>query len=208
MMISVASGTVPPITIARGPLMNRNDINWEGLFTAMVTPFHANGDLDEAGLKNHVDFLIDRGVTGLVPNGCTGEFWAQTLAERKRVAEIVVTTARGRVPVIVGTGASATRDVIELTEHSRAVGAEGVMIMAPYMVHPKKEDLFAHFKAVSDRVPIPIMLYNNPQDVGNDLPLDLVERLCGLEWVVAIKDSTFDFNVFWNTQCRLSDQIR
>jgi 4-hydroxy-tetrahydrodipicolinate synthase len=174
----------------------------------MVTPFHADGEIDERGLRAHVDFLLTNGVRGLVPNGCTGEFWAQTLSERKRVAEIVHEAAKGRAPVIPGIGAAATRDVIELAEHARKIGCEGVMLMAPFMVHPKKEDLFQHFKAVSDTVPIPIMLYNNPPDVGNDLPFDLVERLCDLEHVVAIKDSTFDFNVFWKTQCSLGDRIR
>ncbi|HEY4137744.1 MAG TPA: dihydrodipicolinate synthase family protein [Casimicrobiaceae bacterium] len=188
--------------------MDRNGVNWEGPFTALVTPFLPNGDIDERGLREIVDFLITRGVRGLVPNGCTGEFWAQTLDERKRVAEIVLDAAKRRVPVIVGTGASATRDVIELSQHCRKIGCDGVMIMAPFMVHPKKEDLFQHFKAVSDRVAIPIMLYNNPQDVGNDLPFDLVSRLSDLEWVVAIKDSTFDYNVFWKTQCALGDRIR
>ena len=188
--------------------MDRNGIEWQGPFTALITPFLASGEIDEAGLRAHVDFLIARGVRGLVPNGCTGEFWSQTLDERKRVAQIVMDAAGRRVPVIVGTGASATRDVIELSEHCRQIGCDGVMIMAPYMVHPKKEDIFHHFKAVSDRVAIPIMLYNNPQDVGNDLPFDLVERLCELEWVVAIKDSTFDFNVFWKTQTGLADRIR
>jgi len=188
--------------------MDRNGIDWEGPFTAMVTPFDINGDLDETGLRDHVEFLVANGVRGLVPNGCTGEFWAQTPAERKRVVEITLDAAKRRVPVLAGVGASATRDVIDLAEHARGIGCEGVMMMAPFMVHPKKEDVFYHFKAVSDRVPIPIMLYNNPQDVGNDLPFDLVERLCDLEWVVAIKDSTFDFNVFWKTQCELSDRIR
>ena len=188
--------------------MNRSDVDWEGPFTAMVTPFHVDGEIDERGLRAHVDFLLANGVRGLVPNGCTGEFWAQTLGERKRVAEIVHEAAKGRAPVIPGIGAAATRDVIELAEHARKIGCEGVMLMAPFMVHPKKEDLFQHFKAVSDTVPIPIMLYNNPPDVGNDLPFDLVERLCDLEHVVAIKDSTFDFNVFWKTQCSLGDRIR
>ena len=188
--------------------MDRNGVDWEGPFTASITPFHANGDIDEPGLRDHVEFLVAHGATGLVPNGCTGEFWAQTIPERKRVIEIVLDATKRRVPVLAGIGASATRDVIELAEHARKIGCEGVMLMAPFMVHPKKEDLFQHFKAVSDRVPIPIMLYNNPQDVGNDLPFDLVERLCDLEWVVAIKDSTFDYNVFWKTQCALGDRIR
>lgn len=188
--------------------MDRNGIDWEGPFTALITPFHPNGDIDEAGLRRHVEWLIDRGVRGLVPNGCTGEFWSQAQDERKRVVAIVNDAAKGKAPVIAGVGASATRDVIELTRHAKAIGCAGVMLMAPFMVHPKKEDIFHHFKAVSDAVPMPIMIYNNPQDVGNDIPFDLMERLCDLEWVVALKDSTFDYNVFWKTKCELGDRIR
>lgn len=188
--------------------MDRNDVDWEGPITAMITPFDRDGELDERGLRAHVEFLIGNGIRGLVPNGCSGEFWSQTMPERKRVVEIVLDQARRRVPVIPGVGANTTRDVIELAQHAREIGCDGVMVMAPSMVHPKKEDLFHHFKAVSDRVAIPMLLYNNPQDTGNDIPFDLVERLCDLEHIVAIKDSTFDYNVFWKTQCTLGDRMR
>jgi 4-hydroxy-tetrahydrodipicolinate synthase len=192
----------------REEVVNRNDVDWEGPITAMITPFHRDGELDERGLRQHVDFLIANGVRGLVPNGCSGEFWAQTMAERKRVAEIVLDQAKRRVPVIPGVGGNTTRDVIELAQHALDIGCAGAMVMAPSMVHPKKEDLYHHFKAVSDRVALPLLLYNNPQDTGNDLPFDLVERLADLDHVVAIKDSTFDFNVFWKTQCALADRVR
>lgn len=188
--------------------MNRNDVDWEGPITAMITPFQRDGELDERGLRRHVDFLIANGVRGLVPNGCSGEFWAQTPTERRRVAEVVLDQAKKRVPVIPGVGGNTTREVIELAQHARDIGCDGVMVMAPSMVHPKNEDLYQHFKAVSDRVAIPMLLYNNPQDTGNDLPFDLVERLADLDHIVALKDSTFDFNVFWRTQCALADRIK
>ena len=106
--------------------MDRNGIDWEGPFTAMITPFHADGAIDERGLRDHVEFLIGNGVRGIVPNGCTGEFWAQSLPERKRVVEIVQDAAGRRVPVLAGVGAAATRDVVELTEHAHAIGCAGV----------------------------------------------------------------------------------
>lgn len=188
--------------------MNRNDVNWQGPFTAVHTPFTADGAIDETGLRQHVDWLIGHGIQGIVANGCTGEFWAQTMDERKRVVRIVLEAAAKRVPVLGGSGAPATRDVIELCEFYKSIGCDGVMIMPPYMVHPKKEDIYLHFKAISDSVAIPIMLYNNPSDVGNDLPLDLIKRLVELDHVVAIKDSTFDYNAFWHLQCAVSDRIR
>ena len=136
--------------------MNRNDVDWEGPITAMITPFHRDGELDERGLRTHVDFLVAqrRARTG-----------AQRLLGRVLGADAGRAQARGRrscstrrksrVPVIPGVGGNTTREVIELAQHARDIGCDGVMVMAPSMVHPKKEDLFQHFKAVSDRVADP-----------------------------------------------------
>lgn len=188
--------------------MDRNSIDWQGPFTALVTPFDAQGEIDKAGLRRQVEFLISRGAAGLIPNGCTGEFWAQSFEERKRVGKIVAECAARRVPVIPGVGASTTREAIELAAYYREIGCDGVMVMAPYMVHPKGEDIFHHFKTISDSVRMPLMLYSNPQDIGNDINPAMVRRLCDLENVVAIKDSTFDFNIFWKLQCSVADRIR
>lgn len=188
--------------------MDRFSVDWSGPMVALVTPFEHDGSIDEAGLRRHVDFVIAHGVRGIVPNGCTGEFWAQSLEERKRVVRIVVEAAGGRVPVIGGASASATHNVIALARGCKEVGCDGVMIMPPYMVRPNDEDLVNHYRVVSDAVDIPILLYNNPNDSGIDLRPDLVDRVADLPTVVAIKDSSFDFNTFWRLQCTVSDRIR
>jgi len=188
--------------------MDRNSVDWHGQFTAITTPFDTNGEIDEKSLRQHVDFLIAHGIHGIVADGCTGEFWAQSLEERRRVVRIVTEQARRRVTVIGSASTNNTRDVIELARYFKEIGCDGVMMMPPFMVRPSKEDIFQHYKALSDAVKIPILLYNVPQDTVNNLTPDLVDRLADLDTVVAIKDSTFDFNVFWKLQCTVSDRIR
>jgi 4-hydroxy-tetrahydrodipicolinate synthase len=188
--------------------MDRNSVGWEGQFTAMVTPFDSAGRIDEAGLRRQVDFLVESGVNVIVANGCTGEFWTQTLDERKRVVAAVQEAARGRIPIIAGCSANYTPHVVELAEHAKEIGCSGVMVMPPFLVRPNADDIFHHYKAVSDAVSIPILLYNIPRDTVNDLTPELVSRLADLETVVAIKDSSFDFNIFYRLKTMVGDRIR
>ena len=188
--------------------MDRNSVDWHGQVTALVTPFDVEGNINEKALRHQVEFVIANGIHGIVADGCTGEFWSQTLDERRRVVRIVTEQARGRVRVIGNASWNYTRDVIELTRYYKQIGCDGVMIMPPFMVRPNKEDIFHHFKAVSDAVKLPILLYNVPHDTVNDLTPELVDRLADLECVVAIKDSSFDFNIFWKLQCMVSERIR
>lgn len=188
--------------------MDRTTVDWHGQGTAIITPFTQEGEIDESGLRRQVDFLVDRGVNFIVANGCTGEFWAQTMEERRRVVRIVVEASAGRIPVIGGASANYTDDVVALSRYYLEIGCSGVMIMPPFLVRPNADDIFHHYKAVSDAVPVPILLYNIPRDTVNDLTPDLVNRLADLPTVVAIKDSTFDFNIFYRLQTLVSDRIR
>ena len=188
--------------------MDRNDVTWQGPMVALVTPFHRDGNFDENSLAQHIDFVIDNGVQGIISNGCTGEFWAQTREERRQVVAATVKAVRGRIPVIGGATASATRDVIQIMGDCKDVGCDGVMLMTPYTVKPNCEDMLNHFRVAAESVDIPVLLYNNPGDSGADLTPEMVARLADLRTVVAIKDSTFDFNIFWKLQSTLSDRIR
>lgn len=188
--------------------MDRSTVDWHGQGTAIITPFHIDGSIDEAGLRQHVNFLIEQGVHFIVANGCTGEFWAQSIEERKRVVRIVVEAANERVPVIGGSSANYTPDVIELSRYYLEIGCSGVMIMPPFLVRPNADDIFHHYKAVSDAVPIPILLYNIPRDTVNDLTPELVDRLADLPTVVGIKDSTFDYMIFYRLEMLVGDRIR
>ena len=187
--------------------MDKKSVDWKGPMPALVTPFDAKGAIDEAAYRRNVDICISNGMTGFVPNGCTGEFWAQSMAERKKVMKICVDAAKGRAPVIPGCGAIRTEDVIELASYAKEIGAAGVMILPPYFVKPSMDDVFAHYKAVSDAVKIPIMLYNIPANAGYGLTPEMVSRLADLDTVVAIKESSGDFNNFYRTMALAGDRI-
>ncbi len=188
--------------------MDRNSVDWSGQVTAVVTPFNQDGSINEEGLRNQIDFLVEEGVNVVIANGCTGEFWAQSIEERKRVMKVAVEAAAGRIPVIGGASANYTPDVVDLTRYAADIGCSGVMVMPPYLVRPNNDDIYHHYKMVSDAVDLPILLYNIPRDTVNDLTPELVNRLADLRTTVAIKDSSFDFNIFWRLQTSVSDRLR
>jgi 4-hydroxy-tetrahydrodipicolinate synthase len=132
---------------------------FQGSFVALVTPFR-QGKVDEAKLRELVEFHVSHGTDGLVPCGTTGESPTLSHDEHRRVVEIVVETARRRVPVVAGTGSNSTAEAIELTRHAERTGADGALVVNPYYNKPTQEGLYRHFRAVAESVAIPIIVYN------------------------------------------------
>jgi len=165
---------------------------FKGSYTVMVTPFKADGSLDEATLRKFVDWQIEQGTQGLIPLGSTGEFLSQTREERRRVASIVVEQARKRVPVIVGTAAEWTQEAVAFSREAQDVGADGVMVVPPYYSSPTPDELFEHYRRIGEALSIPIMVYNNPFTSNVDLKPDLVARLSEIDNVRYIKESSGD----------------
>jgi 4-hydroxy-tetrahydrodipicolinate synthase len=132
---------------------------FQGSFVALVTPFR-NGQVDEAKLRELVEFHVGHGTDGLIPCGTTGESPTLSHDEHRRVVEIVVEAARKRIPVIAGTGSNSTREAIELTRHAERAGASGALVVNPYYNKPTQEGLYRHFRAVAEAVSIPIITYN------------------------------------------------
>jgi 4-hydroxy-tetrahydrodipicolinate synthase len=161
----------------------------KGLYTALVTPFK-NGKVDEKSFQSLVEWQIERGVHGLVPCGTTGESATLTFAEHKRVIQLCVEAARGKVPVIAGTGANSTAEAIELTEAAKEAKADGVLSVAPYYNRPSQEGLYRHFKAIHDAVEIPMVLYNVPSRCSVDISNETIVRLASLKNIIALKDAT------------------
>lgn len=172
--------------------MNRNDIDWYGSFAVIVTPFTSGGDIDEPAYRQVVDLVIDAGCHGVISAGSTGEFFLMTNEERKRVFSIAVDEAGGRVPVLAGTSATRTEDVVDLTQHAREIGCEGVMVLPPIYIAVDERELLEFYHRVSGEGGLPIMLYNSPRAVRAYLTPQVVERLMKLDNVVAIKDSSRD----------------
>jgi len=164
-----------------------------GAIVAIVTPF-INGRLDEKGLIDLIEFHIENGTHGIVPCGTTGESATLSFDEHKRVIELTVKTVAGRVPVIAGTGANNTDEAIELTESAKASGADAVLSVVPYYNKPSQEGLYRHFKAIADKVDIPIVLYNVPgRTVTNMLPAT-VARLAEIPTIIGIKEASGNLN--------------
>ena len=132
---------------------------FQGSFVAMVTPFR-DGRVDEAKLKELVEFHIANGTDGLIPCGTTGESPTLSHDEHKRVVEAVIETARKRITVVAGTGSNSTSEAIDLTKHAERAGANGALVVNPYYNKPTQEGLYRHFRAVADAVGIPIITYN------------------------------------------------
>ncbi|NNL65568.1 MAG: 4-hydroxy-tetrahydrodipicolinate synthase, partial [Myxococcales bacterium] len=132
---------------------------FEGVHTALVTPF-TDGAVDEAALRTLVERQVDAGVDGIVPCGSTGESATLSHAEHRRVVEVVVEAARGRVQVIAGTGSNNTTEAIELTRHAKEAGADGALLISPYYNKPTQEGIFQHFQRIAGESGLPIVLYN------------------------------------------------
>jgi 4-hydroxy-tetrahydrodipicolinate synthase len=164
---------------------------FKGSITALVTPFK-NGAVDEAGVAELAERQIAAGTHGLVPCGTTGESATLTFEEHMRVVEIVVETAKGRVPVIAGTGSNNTAVAIQNQARARELGADAGLVAAPYYNKPNAEGLYQHFKAINDTVDLPIVVYNVPGRTVVDILAETVARIATLEHVVGIKDATAD----------------
>lgn len=167
---------------------------FRGVIPAVVTPFSPDASaVDASAYQTMLEWLIAEGVHGLVPVGTTGESPTLTHAEHRQVVEMCLEVARGRVPVIAGSGSNTTREAIELTEFAEKAGADAVLVVTPYYNKPNQEGLFQHFKCVAQSTSLPLIVYNNPARCVIDLLPETLARLVeSCPNIVGIKDATGD----------------
>ena len=182
-------------------MARKSEGKFEGIFVALATPMTAGQEVDYDNLRCLVNYMIDQGVHGIIPLGSTGEYYALSPAERQAVVSAAIDAAAGRVPVVVGTNAGATRDVISYARQAQELGAAGILLAAPYYCLPTPDELVEHIRAVDRAIGVPIMLYNYPARTGVDMTPDVVERLAEMDNVRYIKESTGDAS-------RMSEIIR
>jgi 4-hydroxy-tetrahydrodipicolinate synthase len=166
---------------------------FRGAFVAIVTPF-IDGQLDEQGLMDLIEFHIANGTHGIVPCGTTGESATMSHEEHHRVVELTVKTVNGRVPVVAGSGSNSTSEAINLTKHAKEAGVDGVLMVSPYYNKPSQEGLYQHYKAVAEAVDVPIILYNVPSRTSSNILPATVARLAQIDNIVGIKEATADLN--------------
>jgi len=162
----------------------------QGSIVAMVTPFR-NGAVDEAKVRELVEWHVASGTDGIVPCGTTGESPTLTHDEHKRVVEIVVDAARGRIPIIAGTGSNSTAEAIDLTSHAKKAGARAALVVNPYYNRPTQEGLYRHFRAVAEAVDIPILVYNIQSRTAVNVETDTLQRLArDCPTIVGVKEAS------------------
>ena len=166
---------------------------FEGVITALVTPFR-DGAVDERALHDLVELQIAAGVDGVMPCGSTGEAATLSHAEHRRVIEVVVAAARGRVRVLAGTGSNSTREAVELTRHAKEAGADGALLISPYYNRPMPEGIVQHYAAVARETALPLLVYNIPSRTGSNILPETMARLAEIEQVVGVKESSGDLH--------------
>ena len=188
--------------------MNRNSVDWWGPMSAVITPFDASGRIDAPALKENIDRTFAAGATGILVGGCTGEFWSLSHDERCLLFRLGAEYAGGRGTVIAGSGAVTVEAALSLARHAQNVGCDAALILPPYFIRLNDDEIFAHFREVDAALSFPIVLYNIPGNAGNAITPDLALRLAELDNVVAIKESSGDWNNFYATLLAVQDRLR
>jgi 4-hydroxy-tetrahydrodipicolinate synthase len=163
----------------------------KGSLVALITPFR-NGKVDEKAFQEFVEWQIGQGTHGVIPCGTTGESPTLSHVEHKRVVELCVEVAKGRIPVVAGSGSNSTQEAIDLTRHAKEVGADAALVVTPYYNKPTQEGLYQHYKAINDAVDLPIIIYNIPARCVVDMSIATMARLAKLPNIVGVKDATND----------------
>jgi len=152
-------------------------MEFKGVFVPIITPFKKNEEIDYKALKDHIKFLIDCGVHGIIPCGSTGEFPLLSLEERKRIISETISTVNGKIPVIVSVSDVRTDNVIELVRYTKDIGADGIMVLPPYYYKLEERELHTFFETISSMADMPVMIYNNPWTAKIDLKPNLLAKL-------------------------------
>ena len=166
---------------------------FKGSNVALITPFKDN-NLDEANYIKLINFHLENNTNGLVPAGTTGESPTLSHKEHEKVIELCIKEAKGKIPVIAGTGSNSTEEAVALTKHAEKVGADGALIVTPYYNKPTQEGLYQHYKTINDNTSLPIIIYNIPSRCVIDMSVDTMARLFELKNIAGVKDATGDLN--------------
>jgi 4-hydroxy-tetrahydrodipicolinate synthase len=166
---------------------------FRGVFTALVTPFDSQGQVDEPTLRKSIEFQIENGIDGLVPCGTTGESPTLSHEENDRVIEITIEQVNNRVPVIAGTGSNSTNEAIRMSRHAMDAGASGVLIVNPYYNKPTQKGLFLHFREIANAIDIPCVIYNIKGRTAVNLETDTLVNLAKeCANITAVKEASGD----------------
>lgn len=165
-----------------------------GIISAMLTPLNPDETVNEAELRNQVNRQIKAGVAAVFCLGTNGEFYAFNQDEKKRIIDVVVDEAKGRVPILAGTGCVTTRETIELTRYAKEAGVAAVSVISPYFAGITQEGLYQHFSKVANECEVPVIMYNIPARTGVNIHYETVKKLAKNPYIIGIKDSSGNFD--------------
>lgn len=168
-----------------------DEYRFKGVYPALVTPFDKSG-VNEKQYRNLIDFTIKSGATGIVPCGTTGEFTSMRFEEKEEAIRIACKAAKGRVPVLAGTGHAYTNDAIKLTRRAAEFGAAAALVVSPYFLRPSDKEIYEHFEKIANNSDIPIIVYNIPQVTGVPMHWTLIDGLRDIDGIIGMKDSSGD----------------
>ncbi|GHV73291.1 4-hydroxy-tetrahydrodipicolinate synthase [Spirochaetia bacterium] len=169
-----------------------------GAFTALVTPFKENGDVDYEGFRKLIKFQLNEGINGLVPLGTTGETPTMDDDEEEKLIRIAVDEVKGRVPLIIGTGSNDTKHMVDYTKRAKDLGADAALVVTPYYNKPNDTGLIKHFEAAA-AVGIPVVIYNIGSRTGRNIPIALMKRLAEIPGIIGVKEASGDINQMGDT---------
>ncbi|MGZ7134366.1 MAG: 4-hydroxy-tetrahydrodipicolinate synthase [Methanobacterium sp.] len=166
----------------------------EGTIVAMVTPYTKSDDVNEEGIRDNINYFIDKGVSGILAAGTTGESATISHEEHRKLVDILVDEVNGRVTTIAGAGSNSSREALGLVEHAQDTGADAALVITPYYNKPQPHGLYQHYKMLNDSTDIPIVVYNVPSRTGTDIDVETIGKVANLDNVVAIKEANPDLD--------------
>lgn len=169
------------------------ELKLQGALTAMITPFK-DGEVDIEGFRKNIRYQIEKGISGLVVLGTTGETPTLDEKEKEELIKVSVEESKGEVPVIIGTGTNSTEKTVSESKKAEELGADALLVVTPYYNKPTDEGIFQHFKAVDDAVSIPIIVYNIAGRTGKNIETPVLKRIAGLKNVIAVKEASGNIN--------------
>jgi 4-hydroxy-tetrahydrodipicolinate synthase len=180
----------------------------KGIYAPIVTPFDADENINYPVLAQLIDYLIDNGISGLVPGGTTGEVYALSEAERLEIFQFVKDKVAGRVTLIAGTNSGATREVIRYSQAAEKIGYDALMVAVPPYSRPTQRELLAHYRAVAASTSLPIVLYNFPWRAGTEVGYEVMDGLLDLPNIVGIKEASSDMSRVYEFRLRYGDRYQ
>jgi 4-hydroxy-tetrahydrodipicolinate synthase len=175
----------------------------KGTIVAMITPFNTEDEVDQAGMRENINYLIDKGVEGVLAAGTTGESATITHVEQRKMMDILVDEVGGKVKAVAGAGSNSSKESLSLVKYAENAGADAALVITPYYNKPQQHGLYEHYKMLTETTDIPIIVYNVPSRTGTDIDVETIAKVSQLENIIGIKEANPDLDKVSQIQKKL-----